>query len=107
MKLALFCAACAAGGQVWALSATCTTLRSVDALLFVDLQNCFMESRPLNASQQAYYEIPEAYYEAGALPGGRLAVSDTGNGGIVDVALPVDPDGARLDGRALGLGDTR
>lgn len=63
------------------VSSVCASLRSTDAILVVDLQNCFLVTRPVRSDVAPAYEI-EADWTS--LPKGRLNVPDTET--IVDTA---------------------
>lgn len=72
-----------AGGE-GANSSACLTLGSTDAILLIDPQNCFMETRALSPSPPAYPLAPSDLTDGGAtIPAGPLSVS--GSSEIIDV----------------------
>ena len=70
------------GSSSGGFSKECAQLKDTDAVVVVDMQNCFMEARALSG-EQATYEIDDEVVN-GTLGAGRLWVTDSA--AIVSVA---------------------
>ena len=55
-----------------------------DALLLIDIQNCFMEQRVVRSGQSPSYTLNPSWQNAGTIPAGQLPVPDSA--AVVDTA---------------------
>ena len=65
------------------MSTVCQTFGVEDTLLVLNVQNSFMETRPVRPSQSPSYQLNANWTDAGMIPGGPLAVPDSDS--IIDV----------------------
>ena len=63
---------------------SCARLSETDAIVFVDVQNCFMDSRPVREGMEPSYSIGSTVLDSnGQIGAGSLSVADASS--IVDV----------------------
>lgn len=67
----------ASAGMGECASVNCTTITAADALLIIDVQNDFLEARPVQPARKPAYPIPPSEIQNGSIVAGSLAVSNT------------------------------